>query len=155
MVEWSIHSQTLILNRRCSSCMNLQELLICLQGPGMPQSQKDHDSRYQVRFFLASHRLLMSRKFMSLFIQPSQALGCLFAFQLFRQIGNTQNASAEVTTASLKLPFLFDWVYVRHQARSLAWRGQRWGWHAAAMGFLTVASPAVTLTLSPVLICFC
>ena len=32
MVEWSLHSQTLILNRHCSSCMNLQELLICLTG---------------------------------------------------------------------------------------------------------------------------
>ena len=49
---------------------------------------------------------------MSFFVQPSWAkswaLGCLFAFQLFRQIGNAQNASAEVTTASLNLPFLFD-----------------------------------------------
>ena len=49
---------------------------------------------------------------MSFFVQPSWAkswaLGCLFAFQLFRQIGNARNASAEVTTASLNLPFLFD-----------------------------------------------
>ena len=72
----------------------------------MPQSQKDHNGRYKVRFFLASHRLLMSRKFMSLFIQPSWAKswapGCLFAFQLLRQIGNTQNASEEVSHNPIK-----------------------------------------------------
>lgn len=90
----------------------------------MPQSQKDHNGRYKVRFFLASHRLLMSRKFMSLFIQPSWAKswapGCLFAFQLLRQIGNTQNASEEVTTASLNLPFLFECM---SDTRQEAWHG--------------------------------
>lgn len=48
------HSQSLILSRCCSSCVNLQDLLICLAGAWDATAQKDQDGRHKVRFFVAS-----------------------------------------------------------------------------------------------------
>lgn len=57
--------------------MNLQEVLVWLTGAWGARAQKDHhDGRCKVRFLPASHVLLMSRKLLRSFIQPSRGIVC-------------------------------------------------------------------------------
>lgn len=53
LVVYHSHSQLLILSRCRSSCMNLQDLLICLTGAWDATAQKDPDGRHKVRVFIA------------------------------------------------------------------------------------------------------
>lgn len=147
LVVYHSHFQLLILSRCCSSCMNLQDLLICLTGAWAATAQKDQDGRHNVRFFIAfpcaPDECLHSFSSHGWSSAKSWALGGLFAIQLFRQAGNAQNASV-----FLDLHFPFGWMHVGYQAGSPVPRRQRGGWHAAVRDLLTPGSASHHLGLS-------